>query len=57
MKTDAGREPGAVVVHLQHAAAAGRAVVGPVRFRVVAFLTIPRRTRRGNGDRLSERMV
>lgn len=37
-QADAGREPGAMVVHLEHAATARRAVVGAVRLACLTFL-------------------
>ena len=37
-KADAGRQPGTVVIHLEDAAAAGRAVVGAIGFSGLAFL-------------------
>ena len=37
-KPDTRSQPGAVVVHLQHAAAAGRAVVGAVGLSCLALL-------------------
>lgn len=38
---DAGGKPGAVVVHLQHAAVAGAAMVGAIRLHGLAFLAVP----------------
>lgn len=40
-EADAGGEPGAVMVHLEDAAPAGRAVVRAVRFPSLALLTEP----------------
>lgn len=50
-KPDAGGEPRAVVIHLQHAALAGRAVVGAIGLACLAFLTKPKVSVRLDGER------
>lgn len=39
-KTDAGSQPGAVVVHLEDASLAGRAMMGSVGLPSLAFLAV-----------------